>query len=380
MQIQPQSTTTIVIGASMSTPTTLTHQHHTTIETLPLESGHTLPNATIAYETWGNLNKHKDNAVLILHALTGDTHVAHNEHNTTSGWWEDLVGAGKTIDTNTYFVVAPNILGGCNGSTGAHSTHPHKQPPQPWGSSFPKLTVRDTVHAEKHLAEALGITQWAHVIGGSLGGARALEWAITYPENVRHCAVIASGAYTTAEQLAWAQAQNLAIRSDQHFYGGDYYDKQPPSQGLGIARRIAHITYRTSEELHTRFGRTQQTQNSTQYSVESYMDYHAHKLVQRFDANSYLSINEILMSHDITRNRGTLHQTLQRSQCTWTIAYVHNDRLFYPEQSHELARALPQPVQAQAIYSPAGHDGFLLETKQLQKILEPVLKQGRKTH
>ena len=358
---------------------------------LLLESGYRLPHARLGYETWGRLNQDGSNAILIEHALTGDTHVARGrarEHAPeperraaeAGGWWDGLVGPGAALDTDRYFVVCANILGGCYGSTGPATPAPASVDPlqRPWGSRFPRITVRDTVRAEAALADALGIRRWKLVIGGSMGGARAMEWAVMYPSRVAACAVIAGNVRTSAEQLAWGQAQALAIRQDPDFRGGDYYGGPLPDAGLGLARRIAHITYRCAPELHARFGRETQpgespevthTSQRGRYRVESYLDHHASKLAGRFDANSYLSVNETLMSHDVTRGRGTLEETLAGTECEWLVAAVDSDRLFLPAESAELVDALPGRQELHMLTSPSGHDGFLIETPQVGMLL-----------
>ncbi|MER2138323.1 MAG: homoserine O-acetyltransferase, partial [Arthrobacter sp.] len=228
---------------------------YASIGDLELETGGVLPNVVLGYETWGVLNADASNAVLIPHALTGSTHVAQGATE-EPGWWDGLVGPGRTIDTNRFFVVSVNMVGGCYGSTGPASADPDGLP---WGSRFPFVTIRDSVHAEARLADQLGIRRWHTVLGGSLGGARALEWAVTEPERVARCAVIAATAASTGEQIAFAQAQVAAIRLDPDFNGGDYYNGRAPLAGLGLARRIAHITYRSEAELQYRFGRTPQS-------------------------------------------------------------------------------------------------------------------------
>lgn len=353
---------------------------------LVLESGAHLPGVRLAFETWGELNADGSNAVLIEHALTGDTHVTRGaaaEHlpedvfdpAAADGWWDGLVGPGAAIDTDRYFVVCANIMGGCFGSTGPATPAPDGLP---WGSRFPRITVRDTVAAEARLADLLGVDTWRLVVGGSMGGARALEWAVTHPERVAACAVIAANARVGAEQLAWGQAQALAIRQDPCFRGGDYYGGPYPEAGLGLARRIAHITYRSGAELEGRFGRSPQAREDPdgarscvrgRYTVESYLDHQASKLVARFDANSYLSVNETLMSHDVARGRGSLREALARTRCEWLVAAVDSDRLFFPAESAELAAALPGEHELHTITSPSGHDGFLLETPQVGMLL-----------
>src|SRR6478609_6592237 len=341
------------------------------IGSLALESGATLPEVTLAYETWGTLNADASNAVLIEHALTGDTHVTRGA-SAEPGWWEQLAGPGAPVDTDKYFVVSINILGGCYGSTGPSTPGPDGRP---WGSRFPLVTLRDSTAAEARLADALGIASWYAVLGGSLGGARALEWAVSYPDRVRRCGVISVGARSTAEQIAFAQAQTLAIRQDRHFNGGDYYGGTEPTEGLALARRIAHITYRSAYELDFRFGRNAQAPEEPlqadalagrgRYQVESYLDHRGNKLVRRFDANSYIALTEALMSHDVTRGRGTLKEALARVTADVFVAAVETDRLYFPAQSLELAEALPGNVDVHMIDSPIGHDGFLTEIGQL---------------
>ncbi|MFC7847942.1 homoserine O-acetyltransferase [Arthrobacter sp. NPDC057388] len=341
------------------------------IGSLELEAGGFLPDVTLAYETWGTLNEDGSNAILVQHALTGSTHVTRGAGD-EEGWWEQLAGPGAPADTNKFFVISINILGGCYGSTGPSSPAPDGKP---WGSRFPLVTLRDSTVAEARLADQLGIGSWHAVVGGSMGGARALEWAVTFPERVRRCGVIAVGARSTAEQIAFAQAQTLAIRQDRHFNGGDYYGGAEPAEGLALARRIAHITYRSAYELDFRFGRNAQAAEEPlqaealggrgRYQVESYLDHQGNKLVRRFDANSYIALTEALMSHDVTRGRGTLEEALSRATADFFVAAVETDRLYFPAQSLELAEALPGNVEVHMIDSPIGHDGFLTEIGQL---------------
>ncbi|MDQ0801866.1 homoserine O-acetyltransferase [Arthrobacter sp. SLBN-112] len=338
---------------------------------LELEGGGYLPDVTLAYETWGTLNADGSNAILIEHALTGSTHVTRGDTD-EEGWWEQLAGPGAPVDTDRFFVVSINIVGGCYGSTGPSSPAPDGAP---WGSRFPLVTLRDSTVAEARLADQLGIGSWYAVLGGSMGGARALEWAVTYPDRVQRCAVISVGAASTAEQIAFAQAQTLAIRQDPNFNGGDYYGGPCPEDGLALARRIAHITYRSAAELEGRFGREPQAPESPlrggllanrgRYQVESYLDHQGSKLVRRFDANSYIALTEALMSHDICRGRGPLAETLASSTARFFVAAVDSDRLYFPSQSRELAHALPGEVDVHMIQAPIGHDGFLTEIGQL---------------
>src|SRR3954451_24024232 len=281
---------------------------------LALEAGGRLPAVRIAFETWGELSPTGDNAVLVLHALTGDSHVVGDPGpgHPTGGWWQGLIGPGRALDTDRWFVVAPNVLGGCQGTTGPSSKAPDGRA---WGSRFPFITVRDQVEAEARLADRLGIDAWASVIGGSMGGMRVLEWAATHPDRVRSALVLASSAVATAEQIAWCQPQLLAIRSDPAWHGGDYHQHPGPGPvaGLGIARRIAHTTYRSELELAERFGRTPQGDEQPlggggRYAVESYLDHHASKLAARFDPGSYVVLTEAMNSHDVGRGRGGVAQ------------------------------------------------------------------------
>lgn len=342
-----------------------------------LEAGGRLPDVTVAYETWGTLNEARDNAVLVEHALTGDSHVhgPSGPGHPTSGWWDGLIGPGCPFDTDTHFVVAANVLGGCQGTTGPSSRAPDGRP---WGSRFPFVTIRDQVQVEALLSDHLGIERWQAVLGGSMGGMRALEWAVTHPGRVDTAVVLASTAYATAEQIAWCQSQLLAIRSDPGFRGGDYYEQgRGPDDGLGIARRIAHITYRSELELHDRFGRVPQGAEDPlggggRYAVESYLDHHAGKIRGRFDANSYVVLTEAMNSHDIGRGRGGMRAALSRATARVVVASVDSDRLYPPRLSEEIAAAAPS-AEHHTITSPYGHDGFLIETDQVGRILRRVV-------
>jgi homoserine O-acetyltransferase len=347
------------------------HRLFADVGTVALERGGAI-DARIAYETWGTRNAAGDNAVLVLHALTGDSHIRGEAGpgHPTSGWWTGLIGPGRAIDTDRYFVVAPNILGGCQGSTGPASTAPDGRP---WGSRFPFVTIRDQVQAEIQLADQLGIDRWALVIGGSAGGMRVLEWAVMAPERVAAIAAVATTAQTTADQIAWAQGQLGAIRADPGFAGGDYYDRpagEGPHVGLGIARQIAHTTYRAAEELDARFGQAAQGGENPlggggRYAVQSYLEHHAAKLALRFDANSYIVITEAVLSHDLGRGRGGLQAALGRITARALVVAVDTDRLYPPEQSDAIAAGIPGAGPVHLVRSDYGHDGFLIEFEQL---------------
>ena len=346
---------------------------------LPLEAGGRLPHVRLAYETWGELNEAGDNAVLVLHALTGDSHVtAHGADDADEGWWAQVVGPGRAIDTDRYFVVAPNVLGGCQGSTGPSSPAPDGTP---WGSRFPVLTVRDQVEAEIQLADLLGIGRWALVVGASMGGHRVLEWAVMAPERVAAMAVVASAAQTSAEQLAWAHTQLAAIQLDPAWRGGDYYAAAPgqgPHAGLGLARQIAHTTYRSPAELDARFGRLPQHAEEPlaggRYAVQSYLDHHAGKLAVRFDANSYLTLTQTMVTHDLGRDRGGVEAALALIEAETLVVAVDSDRLFFPAESERIAAGVRRSGPVAYVRSANGHDGFLIEHDQVAALLGRFLR------
>ncbi|MGJ9529109.1 homoserine O-acetyltransferase MetX [Actinotignum sp. GS-2025a] len=346
---------------------------------LELELGGRLPQVRLAYETWGQLNADRSNAVLLCHALTGDSHAAARDGQ--SGWWKDIVGPGLAIDTDRYYVVCPNVLGGCQGSTGPASPAPDGQP---WGPRFPEITMRDMAAAEARLADLLGVERWALVAGASFGGCRTMEWAASFPERVGAFAVLVAGPASTAEHIAYAHLQNLAIRLDPRLRGGHYYDAEPdesgasgPDAGLGLAREIAHLTYRCAPELAARFGRTPQEGEDPlrggRYAVQSYLDYHGAKLVARFDANSYLTISQAFITHDIGRGRGGTAQVVAGLKQPALVVAVDSDRLFYPQHMAELAAALPGARPLQTVHSAHGHDGFLIENNEVSAIISDFL-------
>lgn len=341
---------------------------------LTLESGQVLDEVTIAYQTWGTPSPDGGNAILVEHALTGDAHVVGEAGpgQPTAGWWPGLIGPGRPLDTDHYFVVATNVLGGCRGTTGPSATAPDGRP---WGSRFPQVTVRDQVRAEALLADALGIPSWHLVLGGSMGGMRALEWLGSYPHRCDRVLAIATTARATADQIAWGQAQILAITSDPAWAGGDYHPGPGPEAGLGIARRIAHTTYRSADELEDRFGVEAQASEDPlaggRFAVESYLDHQAGKLVRRFDAASYVHLTRAMATHDIGRGRGGAAAVLARFPGRLHVAAVDSDRLFPPELSEDMAAAAGERVQL--IRSASGHDGFLIETEQIEAIVRSAL-------
>lgn len=340
-----------------------------------LESGRLIPNVRIAFETWGTLNEAGDNAVLVLHALTGDQHVvgAAGPDQPTAGWWPQLIGPGRPLDTDRWFVIAPNVLGGCRGTTGPSSPAADGRP---FGSSFPRITVRDQVAAEALLIDRLGISTIAGVVGGSMGGMRALEWAATFPDRVARCIAVATSAVATADQIAWSTPQLFAIRNDPGWAGGDYYPGPGPRTGLAVARQIAHATYRAAQELNPRFENAPQPGEDPgtggRFAVQSYLEHHGTKLLRRFDAGSYVALTEAMNSHDLGRDRGGITSGLARITADLTVAGVDSDRLF-PMSDSELIATAPACREFTTISSPFGHDAFLIETGQVFRIIDRAM-------
>jgi homoserine O-acetyltransferase/O-succinyltransferase len=352
---------------------------------LDLESGEHLPQVRLAYETWGTLAQDRSNAVLVLHALTGDSHVTGPavDGHLTAGWWSDIVGPGTAIDTDQYFVVAPNVLGGCQGSTGPASTAPDGRP---WGGRFPLLTVRDQVAAEVRLAEQLGIERFALVIGASMGGQRALEWAVTAPDMVARVAAVATCAATSGDQVADFHTQVTAITSDARYRDGDYYDAADgdgPHAGLGLARQIAHASYRSADEINARFGRIPQGGEEPleggRLAVQSYLEHHGDKLARRFDANTYVLLTRTMITHDLGRDRGGVEEALTQVTARALVVAVDSDRLFTREQSERIAAAIPGCGPVRIVRSPFGHDGFLIEHDQVGALISDFLRDGART-
>jgi homoserine O-acetyltransferase len=353
---------------------------------LHFEAGGSLGAVRIAYETWGELSPTGDNAVLVLHALTGDSHLVGptGAGHATAGWWGGIVGPGLAIDTDRWFVVAPNMLGGCQGSTGPASLAPDGSE---WGTRFPYLTIRDQVAAQIAFSDQLGIDRWAAVIGGSMGGMHALEWAIEKPSRVARLAVLAAPPVTTADQIALNSVQIEAVRSDPLYRGGDYYDASVgdgPTRGLALARRMALLNYRSPEELNLRFERGWQSEISPlgaggRFAVESYLDFHGNKFTRRFDANSYIVLVEAMNSHDVGRGRGGLAAALSRITARTLVVGIDSDRLFPVEGQRFIASHLRDNIDgtdAVVLRSSYGHDGFLIENEavgaQLARVLSPA--------
>ena len=330
---------------------------------LLLEDGETLEDVTIAYQSWGSLNERGDNAILVNHALTGWADI--------NGWWPSMVGPGLPFDSDKYFVVCPNVIGGCQGSTGPSSIAPDGAR---YGSRFPSLTIRDMVAAEVAFSDGLGIKKYQLAVGPSLGGMRSLEWAVQLPQRVGAICTIGSSAVATGDQIGTCSIQIRAIKTDPHFYGGDYYDKaKGPIEGMGIARRIAHLTYRTEAEMDVRFGRELQGDETGRYAVESYLDHQANKLAHRFDANTYIALTEAMNSHDIGRGRGGVVAALSGITIPVVAVAIDSDRLFPVRLQAEIVELAPLAAPLVTISSPFGHDGFLVEVELVGSVIRSAL-------
>ncbi len=344
---------------------------------LRLEGGGTLAEVVVAYETWGELDARRGNAVLVLHALTGDSHAAGpaGGGHPSPGWWDGLIGPGRAIDTDRFFVVCPNVLGGCQGTTGPASPGPGGRP---FGPRFPIVTIRDQVDVEAGLADHLGIERWFGVVGGSMGGMRVLEWCVGRPGRVERAVVLAVGAAATAEQIALCSLQVRAVRADPRFAGGDYYATGArPTDGMALARGIGQVGYRTERELEARFGRRGQSAEDPmkggRFAVESYLQHHGEKLGARFDPNTYIVLSEAMNLHDVGRGRGGVEAALGGVRAAVAVVGISSDRLYPLDLQLELARLLPGRPTVTVVESPSGHDGFLLEIDQIGEVVRDAL-------
>ena len=352
-----------------------------------LEGGGVLTEVTMAFETWGELSAAADNAILICHALTGDSH-AHGQAgvaHATPGWWNGVIGPGCGIDTDQYFVVCVNSLGGCQGSTGPSSLDPETG--TPYGSRFPTVTTRDIVRCQAAVADHLGIDTWLAVVGGSMGGMQVLEWGVMFPERMRAIAPIATTLAASAQQVAWSAVGRTALALDPRFRGGDYYDAEPgdgPFAGLAIARSVAQITYRSAEVFDDRFARELVDPRAVfghwdRFQVESYLDYHGEKLVRRFDANSYLALNRTMDLHDLSRDRGSMESAIGRLAHLPAMTLSISSDVLYPTAQQaairDAIRAAGGRCDHHVIQSPDGHDGFLLAARQVGSMLAGFLRE-----
>ncbi|MFG0412774.1 MULTISPECIES: homoserine O-acetyltransferase [Pseudomonas] len=342
-------------------------------EPLALACGRSLASYELVYETYGTLNASASNAVLICHALSGHHHAAgyHAATDRKPGWWDSCIGPGKPIDTNRFFVVSLNNLGGCNGSTGPSSVNPATG--KPYGAEFPVLTVEDWVHSQARLADRLGIQQWAAIVGGSLGGMQALQWTMTYPERVRHCVDIASAPKLSAQNIAFNEVARQAILTDPEFHGGSFQDQGViPKRGLMLARMVGHITYLSDDSMGEKFGRELKSDklnydfHSVEFQVESYLRYQGEEFSGRFDANTYLLMTKALDYFDPAASHGgDLAATLAHVKADYCIMSFTTDWRFSPARSREIVDALMaarKNVCYLEIDSPYGHDAFLIPT------------------
>jgi homoserine O-acetyltransferase/O-succinyltransferase len=356
---------------------------YTSTEPLPLESGATLAPYTLAYETYGSLDQARSNAILIMHALSGDAHAAGRHHPTDRkpGWWDAMIGPSKAFDTDRYFVICANVIGGCQGSTGPSSIDPRTG--RRYNLRFPVITISDMVNAQARLLDYLGIDQLLAVIGGSMGGMQVLQFAVNFPDRVRLAVALSTAARSSAQAIAWSTIGRRAIMADPRWRNGDYAPDAPPVDGLSIARMIGHMTYMSEERLEWRFDRQlQDTQGfnytlQREFAVESYLDYQGRSFVDRFDANSYLYITKALDYWDLTRGGRSLSRVLARTEARFVVASFSSDWLYPPAESEAIVGALRdanRPVVYHALPSPLGHDAFLLEYETLTPLLAEELE------
>ena len=358
-------------------------QYHTINEGIQFESGVNFSPITVAYETYGELNSKKDNAILVIHALTGDAHAAgyHNETDKKAGWWDTLIGKGKAFDTDKYFIICTNILGGCSGTTGPGSINP--QTGKPYGTDFPVFTIEDTVKVQKKLLDYLEIESLYCVAGGSMGGMEAMQFSISYPDYVKSAVLIATTSRLSPQAIAFNAVGRNSIISDPAWNNGDYYDKeQNPDRGLANARMIGHITYLCEEAMYNKFGRKLQNKDhydfnfDIDFQVESYLQHQGQIFVDRFDANSYLYITKAVDYFDPAEKYGSLKNAFKDTNAKFLVISFDSDWLFPSYQSKEIVNTLMQlgkDVSYCEIKSPCGHDAFLLEYETQDKIIKSFL-------
>ncbi|MBU1616856.1 MAG: homoserine O-acetyltransferase [Candidatus Margulisbacteria bacterium] len=352
---------------------------------LNLESGGRLGPVTVAYETYGSLNDAKSNTILIFHALSGDAHVAgrHAVEDKKPGWWDNMVGPGKAFDTNKYYIICANVLGGCRGTTGPSSLNPKTG--KPYGPDFPLITIKDMVNCQLKLLDYLGIETVLAATGGSMGGMLALQLAVSAPNRVRNVIGVATSAHVSAQNIAFNEVGRRAIIGDPHWYGGSYYDKNPPSDGLSIARMIGHITYLSDKTMREKFGRKLQPGKGFaakfgdhQFEVESYLKYKGTTFTERFDANSYLYITKAIDLFNLEdEGGGSLAKALAKATSRFLLIHFSSDWLFPEYQALELVDALKDNlanVSFRVIESNYGHDAFLLEEEELTKTIVSFLE------
>lgn len=357
-------------------------------EPLVLACGQTLPNYQLIYETYGQLNANASNAVLICHALSGDHHAAgyHSMDDKKPGWWDTAIGPGKPIDTNTFFVISLNNLGGCCGSTGPTSVNPATG--KVWGAEFPMVTVEDWVETQARLADRFGIQQFAAIVGGSLGGMQVLEWSIRYPDRLRGAAIIASAPKLSTQNIAFNEVARQSIRRDPEFHDGNYQSHDTiPTNGLGLARMLGHITYLSDDSMGNKFGRqmrhdTYQYNYEVEFEVESYLRYQGEAFTKRFDANTYMLMTKALDYFDpAAREGGDLAKVLSKAQCEFLLVSFTTDWRFSPERSEEIVDALIRSgkhVSYTKIEAIEGHDAFLFPIPRYMAALRGFLGRAAK--
>ena len=342
---------------------------------LRLASGASLPHVAVAYEAYGELDASGRNAVLVCHALTGSAHAAgrHDAHD-VPGWWDPLIGPGKALDTRRYFVVCSNVLGGCYGTTGPTSLDAASG--HPYGPDFPPFTIRDMVSVQRRLQEALGVRSWRAVIGGSMGGMQALEWAVTYPDDVQGLVAIGIGARHSAWAIGLNEVARRAIMADPDWQGGRYALERQPESGLGLARAIAMLSYRSFDSLEAKFGRERRADGdealSSSFEIASYLAYQGVKLVRRFDANTYIGLTRAMDEHDLAAGRGRLEEVLASVPARALVMGIPSDVLYPEVEQRRLVEHLPH-ARYERLVSPHGHDGFLIEYAQLAAHLRRFL-------
>ena len=347
---------------------------------LELECGENLGPVTLAYETYGSLNENRSNAILILHALTGDAHAAgFHEGDKDPGWWDSMIGPGKAFDTNRYFVVCSNVIGGCKGSTGPSSIDPKTG--RPYGLNFPIITIKDMVNAQRCLIDHLGIDKLLSVAGGSMGGMQALQWVVSYPDRVGSVIPVATTANHSPQQIAFNEVGRQAIMADPNWNDGDYYGKELPAKGLGVARMVGHITYMSDVSMSEKFGRRfkdvkQPFKFSPEFEVEGYLQYRGDNFIKRFDPNSYLYITKAIDYFDLSNGKG-LHESLKGTKSRFLIIGFKSDWLYPAYQSQEIARAC-KLAGVEAVYcelnSTYGHDAFLVEVEEQSHLVKYFLE------
>jgi homoserine O-acetyltransferase/O-succinyltransferase len=355
--------------------------HSVRFDSLKLDCGVTLSSVDVAYESYGELNSAKTNAILIEHAFSGDAHAAGISHDGGKpGWWDNMIGPGKAFDTNQYFVVCSNVLGGCRGTTGPSCVDPSSG--NPFGMAFPVITISDMVRLQAKLADHLGIARWLAVAGGSMGGMQVLEWSVAYPDRVAAAMPIATTARHSAQQIAFDEVGRQAIMADPDWNGGNYYGSKPPARGLSVARMVGHITYMSDDSMREKFGRRFRNNPDASpdfsgvFEVESYLRYRGSQFVDRFDANSYLYITKAMDLFDLASGYGSLGAALENAKARFLVISFTSDWLYPSYQSLEIVRALRgrnRDVAFCELPSNYGHDAFLVDVAEQSEMVRGFL-------